>query len=320
MRKFTHVTATSLAEVIPLLDHRTRPLAGGTDLVTQLKDHLISPDRLVSLRGLGLRGVAVRAGRLYIGALTTLSELERDPQLRSDPYRALAQAAHSAASPQLRNVATIGGNLLQDVRCPYYRGPFTCWLKGGTDCYARNGEHHIHALFQQSPCIAAHPSDPVTALLALDATVTLAGRDGERSVDLLELLVPPTDERRTLNTLGQAELITNITLPARDGWRSTYQKAMERAVYAFALAGVAAAIKVEQGKVAAARIALGGIANTPLPASDAAASLIGKPLTDESIATAAALAVRGARPLPQTTYKEELVVRLVRAALMELSM
>src|SRR6266545_6865204 len=133
MRKFTYVTATSLAEVIPLLDHRTRPLAGGTDLVTQLKDHLISPDRLVSLRGLGLRGVAVRAGRLYIGALTTLSELERDPQLRSDPYRALAQAAHSAASPQLRNAATIGGNLLQDVRCPYYRGPFTCWLKGGTD-------------------------------------------------------------------------------------------------------------------------------------------------------------------------------------------
>jgi len=103
MRKFTHVTATSLAEVIPLLDHSTRPLAGGTDLVTQLKDHLISPDRLVSLRGLGLRGVAVRAGRLYIGALTTLSELERDPQLRSDPYRRWLRLR---TRPPLRSCAT----------------------------------------------------------------------------------------------------------------------------------------------------------------------------------------------------------------------
>jgi len=180
------------------------------------------------------------------------------------------------------------------------------------------GEHHAHALFQQSPCIAPHPSDPATALLTLGATVVLAGPDGQRSVELLELLAPPADQRRTLNTLGQSELITGITLPARGGWRSSYQKAMERAAYAFALAGVAAAIRVEQGQVAAARIGLGGVANTPLLAEEAAASLIGKPLTDESIAIAAELAARGAQPLPQTVYKKELVMGLVRAALTEL--
>ncbi len=319
MKKFAYVTAATIDEVIPLLDRGTLPLAGGTDLVPALKDQLASPDRLVSLRGLGLRGVAVRGDELHIGALTTLTDLERDPRLRDGPCRALALAAHSAASPQLRNVATIGGNLLQDVRCWYYRGPFDCWLKGGEECYARAGEHHLHALFQQSQCIAPHPSDPATALLALGATVGLSGPDGERSVDLLELLAPPTGERRKLNTLGQSELITGITLPAHVGWRSIYQKAMERAVYAFALASVAAAVRLEHGSVAEARIALGGVANTPLLAEDAAASLIGKPLIDESIAAAAALAARGAQPLPQTAYKQELVMRLVCAALMELS-
>ena len=318
MKKFSHITTSSVTDVISLLDERTRPLAGGTDLVTELKDHLVDPDRLVSLRRLdGLRGISHSENGVQIGALTTLTELEREPQLLDGPYAALAQAARSAASPQLRNVATIGGNLLQDARCWYYRGPFNCWLKGGTECYARGGEHHFHAIFEQSPCIAPHPSDPATALLALDATVTLTGPGGERSVGLLDLLAPPTDERRKLHSLQPSELITAVTLPALKGWRSVYQKAMERAVYAFALVGVAVAIRVEQGTVAEARIALGGVANTPILASSAAASLIGKPLTPETLATAAALTVEAAQPLPQTAYKEELAVRLVTAALGE---
>ncbi len=282
MKNFAYVAPASVAEVIPLLQQGTQVLAGGSDLVTRLKEHLASPELLVSLRGLDLRGIVEKAGGVQIGALATLADLDRNPLLRDGPYRALAQAARSAASPQLRNVATIGGNLLQDARCWYYRGPFDCWLKGGAECPARSGEHHHHAIFEQSPCAAPHPSDPATALLALGATVVLVGASGEREIGLPDLLAPPTAERRTLSTIGPAELITAIALPELAGWRSSYQKAMERATYAFALAAVAAAIKVEAGVVVAARIALGGVANTPLLVSEAAASLLGRPLTDDS--------------------------------------
>jgi xanthine dehydrogenase YagS FAD-binding subunit len=319
MKKFAYITAPTVEQVIPLLDATTRPLAGGTDLLTEMKEDIVTPERLVSLRRLpGLRGIARDANGLRIGALTTLSDLERSLDVRDGPYAALALAARSAASPQLRNAATIGGNLLQDVRCWYYRGPFNCWLKGGEECYARNGEHHLHALFQQSPCIAPQPSDPATALLALDAQVEIQDADGARSVALLELLAPPTDTRRKPHTLGPAELIVGLTLPTRDGWRSVYHKGMERATYAFALVGVAAAIRMDGEKVAEARIALGGVANTPVLAETVAASLIGQPLTPESIAAAAAKVADGAQPLPQTAYKQELVVRMVAAALQAL--
>ncbi|HEU4328785.1 MAG TPA: FAD binding domain-containing protein [Roseiflexaceae bacterium] len=319
MKKFAYVAAESVAEVIPLLDARSRPLAGGTGLLTDLNDALANPERLVSLRRIaGLRGVAPADGGLGIGALTTLSDLERDTALRSGPYAALAQAARVSASPQIRNAATIGGNLVQEVRCWYFRGPFDCWLKGGQTCYARAGEHHMHALFEQSPCIAVHPSDPATALLALDASVRLAGPEGERHVALLELLRPPEEGRRRLHALAESELIVGVQLPDRAGWRSTYQKAMERSLFSWALAGVAAAVRVEGGAVAEARIALGGVANTPLLAEQAAAALVGAPLTPEAIGRAAALAAEGARPLPQTAYKAELISRLVAAALSEL--
>jgi xanthine dehydrogenase YagS FAD-binding subunit len=319
MKKFAYIQAGSVAEVIPLLDARTRPLAGGTGLLTDLGDGVAGPERLVSLRRVaGLRGVAPAEGGLRIGALTTLSDLERSPALRESGYAALAQAARLSASLQIRNAATIGGNLVQEVRCWYYRGPFDCWLKGGERCCAREGEHHMHALFEQSPCVAVHPSDPATALLALGATVRLAGPEGERQVGLLELLAPPEQERRRLHTLGASELIVAVDLPERGGWRSTYQKAMERSLFSWALAGVAAAVRVEGGAVAEARIALGAVANTPVLADRAAASLIGQPLSPEAIARASALAAEGASPLPQTAYKAELVARLVGAALAEL--
>lgn len=318
MKRFMYFSPTSLAEAIPLLGGGARPLAGGTDLVALMAAGELAPERLVSLGGLDLRGIAYGADGLRIGALTTLAELERAPLLAEGPYRALAEAARSAASPQLRNAATLGGNLLQAARCWYYRGPFDCWLKGGAACPARAGEHHAHALFQQSPCIAVHPSDPATALLALGAAVRIAGPGGERALALHELLAPPTAERRSLTTLGDAELITAVTLPPRDGWRSSYQKAMQRASFAFALAGVAATVRLDGGRVAAARIALGGVANTPLLAHEAAASLEGAALSDTAIARAADLATSGATPLPQTAYKARLVRGLVQAALLEL--
>ncbi|NOK63299.1 MAG: xanthine dehydrogenase family protein subunit M [Chloroflexi bacterium AL-W] len=315
MKRFTHITPTSIHEVIPLLSEYSRPLAGGTDVLTELKEGLVEPDQLVSLRKLSeLRGVTFDAG-VHIGALTTLTELSRHPQIKDGPYQALAQSARLAASPQLRNMATIGGNLLQDVRCWYYRGPFDCWLKGGDGCPARDGEHHKHALFEQSPCVAVQPSDPATALLALDATVSVAGPSGTRSVGMQELLVPPTASRRKLHTLQLDELITTIQLPARDGWQSIYLKAMERATYSFALVGVAVAIKLDAGIFADARIVLGGVANTPLLMEDAAQQLVGQPLNEATIAAVAQLATQNAQPLPHTHYKAAMVQRLVCHAL-----
>ena len=315
MKRFTHITPTSIHEVIPLLSEHTRPLAGGTDLLTELKEGLVEPDQLVSLRKLSeLRGLTFDAG-VHIGALTTLTELSRHPQIKDGPYQALAQSARLAASPQLRNMATIGGNVLQDVRCWYYRGPFDCWLKGGDECPARDGEHHKHALFDQSPCVAVQPSDPATALLALDATVSVVGPDGTRSLSMQELLTPPTATRRKLHTLQSDELITAITLPDWAGWQSVYLKAMERATYSFALVGVAVALRLDAGVVADARIVLGSVANTPLRMDKAATSLVGQPLNDETIAAAAHVAIQDAQPLPHTHYKAEMTQRMVRHAL-----
>lgn len=320
MKKFAYQAPTSVEQVIPLLDAHNRPLAGGTDLMTLLKVRLIDPEQLVSLRHLDeLNSIEAADGGLRIGARATLSDLDKADAVRNGPYAALAQAARSAASPQLRNVATIGGNLLQESRCWYYRGSFDCWLKGGSECYARGGEHHYHAMFEQSACVAVQPSDPATALLALDAHVVIQGGSGERQVPLIEVLQPPTAERRRLHTLAPDELITAIALPGRDGWHSVYHKAMERAVYAFALAGVAVAVRMHGATVAEARIVLGAVANTPLLAESAAASLVGQPLSDEAIAQAAELAVADAQPLPQTSYKVSLVRRLVGAALGDLA-
>ncbi|MBC8078537.1 MAG: FAD binding domain-containing protein, partial [Chloroflexales bacterium] len=210
MRKFTHITPASVEQVIPLLNAATRPLAGGTDVIPLAQGQIRQPERLVNLKPLSeLRGVIANgAGGLRLGALTTLADLHRSAEVANGPYAVLAQAAMSAASPQLRVVATIGGNLLQEVRCWYYRGPFNCWLKGGTECQAREGENQFHAIHQQSPCVAVHPSDPATALLALDASVHITGPTGERSVPLAEFLQPPTEERRHLHTLQENELIT----------------------------------------------------------------------------------------------------------------
>ncbi len=173
MHPFTHIDVANTDEVIPLLNATTRPLAGGTDLLPLMKEELAAPERLINLKhAADLRYIRNDDTGLQIGALTTLDELDRHPDIRRG-YTALAQAAGLAASPQLRNMATLGGNLLQQVRCWYYRGDFHCWLKGGEMCQARDGRNDYHAIFEQSPCVAVHPSDPPAALIALDARLRI---------------------------------------------------------------------------------------------------------------------------------------------------
>jgi xanthine dehydrogenase YagS FAD-binding subunit len=256
-------------------------IAGGTEVVPLMREGIVQPQTLVELVGVLPRGV--RDG--WIGAGTTLAELDADPQIPA----ALQEACSLAASPQLRAMGTIGGNLLQATRCWYWRLRFPCRLHGGERCFAREGEHREHAIFANEFCASAHPSDPAAALLALSATVVT----DRRRLPLSELYRLPTEDDRSTTTLEQDELIVELEYEAPVA--STYLKAMDRRRYAFAIVGVAAA-RFESGT----RIALAGVA--PIPWL----------IEDDS-------ALERATPLPGTAYKVELATALVRRAVQAIS-
>ncbi|MBA2596217.1 MAG: FAD binding domain-containing protein [Chloroflexia bacterium] len=329
MKPFDFARPDTIAAAVALLDGRdaSRPnrsalLAGGTDLLTLMKADLYAPELLIDIKRLAEldNRIEETAEGLTIGALVTLSQLEDDPRIQS-LVPALAEAAALAATPQLRHMATIGGNLLQRPRCWYFRKPgIHCWLKGGDDCPARQGENQLHALFDVSPCVAVHPSDPATALLALAASVRLRGAAGERELPLAAFFAPPTDERRQETVIGNDELIVSIQIPAAaPGTRSTYLKAMNRKVWAFALAGVAAAIHMDGNRIAQARLALGGVAPVPWRAESAEQVLTGAEPSPEIIARAAESALASAEPLAHNGYKIPLAKALVRRALTRLT-
>jgi xanthine dehydrogenase YagS FAD-binding subunit len=271
---------SSIEHAVASLGNGSVGLAGGTDLVPLVRDRIVRPERLVDLRGVVPRGIS----DTRIGAGTTLAELESDPQVP----QALREACAAAASPQLRAMGTIGGNLLQATRCWYWRLRFPCYLHGGDRCHAREGQHREHAIFANAPCASAHPSDPAAALLALRATV----RTDRREFPLEDLYRLPTDDDRSLTTLEHRELILELEVPAAEA--STYLKAMDRRKWAFPLVGVAAARDDSQ-----TRLALAGVAPIPWTIGGAAA-------LDE------------ATPLPGNSYKLEIARTLVRRALQTL--
>jgi xanthine dehydrogenase YagS FAD-binding subunit len=256
-------------------------LAGGTEVVPLVRDRIVDATTLVDVRAVVPRGIE----GARIGAGTTLGELEADPQV---PH-ALREACRLAASPQLRAMGTIGGNLLQATRCWYWRLKYPCWLHGGDRCFARGGVHREHAVFANTPCASAHPSDPAAALLALDATL----RTDRRELPLADLYRLPTDDDREMTTLEPGELILELDVPAPEA--STYLKAMDRRLFTFALVGVAAA-RTSGGT----RIALSGMAPIPWLLEG-----------EEALDTAT--------PLPQNTYKLEIARALIRRALAEVS-
>jgi xanthine dehydrogenase YagS FAD-binding subunit len=267
----------SLASATASLGNGSLPLAGGTELVPLLRSRLVEAETLVDVRGLVPNGV----DGSRIGAGTTLAELEVDPQIP----QALREACALAASPQLRSMGTIGGNLLQATRCWYWRLKYPCYLHGGSRCHAREGAHREHAIFGNERCASAHPSDPAAALLALGATL----RTDRRELPVAGLYRLPTDEDRDVVALEPGELILELDVPQPDA--STYVKAMDRTRFSFALVGVAAARSGD-----ATRLALSGAAPIPW--------LLGSP-ADLDRAT----------PLPGTAYKVDLARPLIRRAL-----
>jgi CO/xanthine dehydrogenase FAD-binding subunit len=249
------------------------PLGGGTDLAGQVDRGLRRPDVLVDLQAAGLDAIVDRDGGVEIGASVTLAGLLDAPVL--SPYEALVTAASAAASPLLRTVGTVGGNLCQHTRCWYYRSPeLTCWLGGGDTCYAQLGDHRKHNL-EPGDCISAHPSDLAPALAACGATAVVRSPDGERVLPVLDLYRRPTAESRSLLALAAGELVTAVRLPAPPD-ASAYVRAGERRAFSFPLVAVAAARRGDAVRVVAA-----GVANVPreLDPSDPLAGLPGHPQT-----------------------------------------
>lgn len=319
MRAFEHVNAPSIKAAVALLrEASTEAIAGGTDLLGELKARLRSPQRLVNLKTLSkLREIrySPKAG-LRLGALVTLAEIERHPVIREN-FSVLAQAASSAATPQLRNMGTIGGNLCQKPRCWYYRNKlFHCWLKGGEKCFAEDGENKYHAILGADRCHAVHPSDLAPALIALDATVRVVGPDLDGEISLEELYTKPTASHRQMTMLGPGELISEIRVPTpRNSARGIYLKAMERGSWSFALVSVAAQLRFEGERIADARLVLGGVAAIPWRAKDSEKILIGHKFSEELAERAAEAAVAGAQPLQHNAYKVPLAKGLVKRAL-----
>ena len=310
LQQFAYKRAATLqAAIAASSTPGTHLLAGGTDLLGCLRDEVFTAGTLVSISGLKeLQGISLRrGGGVRIGALTTLTEIA-ESKLLLDHYPVLAQAAASAASPQLRHQGTLGGNLCQRPRCWYYRGSFNCFRKGGDNCFALDGRNEYHAIFGGDPCYIVHPSDTASALSALDASVTIAGNRGVRTIPLSQFFVLPKDDFSKENVLKPGEIVTEILLNVGEpGTRSTYRKIRERGAFDFALAGAAVVLRVTAGKVAGARIVLSGVAPVPWRSEAAERALDGRALDVDSVAFAAAAAVKSASPLSRNGYKVPMV-------------
>ena len=298
-------------------------LAGGTNLVDLMKLGIVEPDVLVDVRRLTSEQIEdLPDGGLRIGAAVTNSDLAADRRVRAR-YPVLTQALLAGASGQLRNMATVGGNLLQRTRCVYFYDTTTPCNKRqpGSGCSALGGYTRYHAILGASEsCAATHPSDMAVALAALDATVRVLGPDGERSIPLIEFHRLPGDAPQRDTLLSHAELITAVDVPALPfADRSRYYKVRDRASYAFALVSVAAALDLAGGTVREARIAFGGVAHKPWRAKRAEASLRGAPATEETFRRAADSELADARPLDDNGFKVPLVRNTLTMVLRELA-
>lgn len=327
MKAFEWTNPTTVNEAVKMLgvaaggdiDEEPRPIAGGQDLLTTMKDYTSRPARLVNLKNIpGMNRITLNAKGLTIGALVTLTELEEHAGVKKS-YPGLAEAAHSIATPQIRNLGTVGGNLCQRPRCWYFRlEEVNCLKKGGSECYAATGENKYNAIIGGGPSYIVHPSDLAPMLLALGATVSVTGAAGKRVIPLDKFFTLPSEGNiRRENVLKNDDIITEIFVPASPlAARSTYLKFKERESLDFALASAAVAVQLGSNRsVRDARIVLGGVAPIPWRVPAAEKFLIGKALDSTVLAEAAKIALAEAKPLEKNAYKVPLTQTLVRRAL-----
>jgi xanthine dehydrogenase YagS FAD-binding subunit len=329
MRGFDYYKVTTVAQAISLLtryQEKAAVLAGGSDLLTMMKDRLQgpklqAPQHLIDIKGIkDLNSIREQKDGLRIGAAATLRNIVSSP-LVAGKYSLLAQAAGQVAVPQIRNVGTLGGNLCQRPRCWYFRGRLfkDCFRKGGDNCYALAGENQYHAIFPADSCCMVCSSDMATALTALHASVEIATPKGSKLVPIEQFYLRPEKNPLRETVISSAEMVQSVMIPVPEmGSKGIYFKLKEREAFDFAIVSVAAIATFKGDVVSGVRIALGGVAPIPLRATGAEEALRGKRVGD-SIAAACTAAVEGARPLSSNGYKVEAVKGMMEKALTSLA-
>jgi xanthine dehydrogenase YagS FAD-binding subunit len=319
MKALTSASPKDLAGAIALAREargrgRTAAFAGGgSDLLGMMKDRLVTPDVLVYLKPIkGLDAVTSASAAVTVGGLTTLDALGGHALIRRE-YTVLAEAAETVATPQIRNVATLAGNVCQRPWCWYYRNGFPCLKNGGNVCYSIAGENEFHAIFGGGPSYIVHPSDTAPALVALEAKFRIVGPSGERLVAAADFFTLPAADPARENVLRNDEVLAAVVLPrASAGTRSTYFKIMDREAWTHAVVSAAVVLEIEQGVCRAARIVLGGVAPIPWRLPEVEKMLAGQRITPALAARAGEAAVAGARPLAKNGYKVPMTQAMVR--------
>ena len=326
MRAFTNSNPRDLPHALAVLrdaqskGHHAAIAAGGSDLLGMMKERIVEPDVLVNLKSIkGLDQIAIEKSGLKIGGLTTLDAITRHQTIRSQ-YTVLAEAADSVATPQIRNVGTIAGNVAQRPWCWYYRNGFPCFKAGGKQCFSITGENQFHAIFGGGPSFIVHPSDTAPAFVALDAKFHIAGPKGNRTVSAAEFFVLPRQDAARENVLAENEILTSIEIPApRPGTHSTYHKIMDREAWTHALVSAAIVLEMDKDVCRSARIVLGGVAPIPWRVPEAERLLTGQRVTPDLAAKAGEQAIAGATPLAKNAYKLPLTKNVVRRTVLDLA-
>jgi len=293
-------------------------LAGGLDSMDWLKDRIKRPQAVVDLSAIAeLRGVRAMGDGLEIGAMTTLTDVVNHPTVR-ERYAILTEAAESAASPQIRNQGTIGGNVSQDTRCWYYRAGWSCYRAGGNICYADTPEaiNREHAILEADRCVAVNPSDTAPALIALDAQMVVRRGEQERVIAAEDYFVGPSIDITRMTALEPGDLLTAIRIPGTwAGSRFYFEKIRDRNVWDFALVSVASAMVAQGGTIQRMRVVVNGVAARPLRLRAVEDAVTGKPANEATARAAAELAIAGAQPLKFNAYKVPLMRNLVKRAI-----
>ena len=321
MNRFEWAEAKTISEAIGSLSNSAIVKAGGIDVIDRLKEGLESPKQIVNIRnikGLDYAREDKAAGVLRLGPLVTLDQLDKNPIVRQK-FTALADAAGKAATPQIRNVATLGGNLLQRPRCWYFRNElFNCRKKGGTRCFAQDGENEYHAIFDNRTCAIVHPSATATALVAFGAKIELTGAKGKREILLEEFFVHPDQDVMRENSIGPDELITEVRVPLpKADVKSAYIKQGEKESFDWPIADVAVVLDCAGKNCAKASIVLGAAAPVPYRAKKAEAALQGKIINEATARNAAKVALEDATPLAENGYKIPVFETIIRRTILK---
>lgn len=316
MNRFDWVNANTVDQALASVTDESAFKAGGVDLLDLMKDGIASPSRLVNIRQIsGLDQISEDDKGLRIGPLATLTQIEEHPAILKK-YAALSEAASRIATPQIRNMATVGGNLVQRPRCWYFRSEdFHCRKKGGTHCFAQDGENDYHAIFDNRVCAIIHPSGIAVPLVAMNGHVEITTKKGKREVALEEFFISPTRDVHHENILEPGELITAILVPSTDA-RTAYYKQGEKESFDWPIADVAVALSMQGSRCSRASIVLGGAAPYPYRAKAAEAKLNNSEITEDSARAAAESAMANAMPLEKNAYKIPIFEAIVRRTIL----